>query len=571
MSAPKLAVQSISHLRLIRELGAVLLVMSAVLGGAGPATAVGGSTSISHPAADHAGSGLAGRHLTPAELRSVLASSATRTPGVDVSSWQGNVDWASAWKNGARFAYVKATEGTAYVNPYFGQQYNGSRSVGMIRGAYHFALPDRSGGTVQADYLVDHGGGWSPDGTTLPPALDIEYNPYGPTCYGLTAAAMTAWVHSFSDEVHARTGRYPAIYSTTDWWTTCTGNSSSFGATNPLWIARYAGAPGQLPAGWGNWTVWQYNSTGPLPGDQNVFNGSFATLAAFALGRAGSPGPGPSPASALVAAQGASGAAYVYGSGNGAWTDFGGLVAGPPAVVAARSPYILYLVASTASGRLYARTQTTGWSVAASATSICSNPDLAYAGSRLVLACTGSDRAIYTARFDTTASGNPFFASFSSLGGYAYAGPAVSRDPTRGGLVYTAVGVAHDASGDDLYTRTGTTGWSAVSMRCASHPAAATRAGSFIYTGCRDAATNTLHVTVTARGRSTPAFDGSLGGAVVGGVGVAVAPGDRAATFVVEGSTGAVYRITVGSGGTASGWTSLGGIVIAGVRAAPLV
>ena len=86
--------------------------------------------------------------------------------GMDVSAHQGNVDWQSWWNQGMRFAYVKATEGTNYTNPYFAQQYNGSYNVGMIRGAYHFALPDRSSGAVQANYFVDHGGGWSRDGKT---------------------------------------------------------------------------------------------------------------------------------------------------------------------------------------------------------------------------------------------------------------------------------------------------------------------------------------------------------------------------------------------------------------------
>src|SRR5687767_1107948 len=94
-------------------------------------------------------------------------------PGMDVSSHQGDVDWAGAWADGARFAYVKATEGTGYRNPHFAQQYNGSYDVGMIRGAYHFALPDRSDGAAQADFFAANGGGWSRDGKTLPGAVDL--------------------------------------------------------------------------------------------------------------------------------------------------------------------------------------------------------------------------------------------------------------------------------------------------------------------------------------------------------------------------------------------------------------
>ena len=88
-------------------------------------------------------------------------------PGIDVSNWQGSVDWTAQWNAGKRFAYVKATEGTGYTSPSFAQQYNGSYNVGMVRGSYHFALPNTSSGATQANYFVDHGGGWSADGKTL--------------------------------------------------------------------------------------------------------------------------------------------------------------------------------------------------------------------------------------------------------------------------------------------------------------------------------------------------------------------------------------------------------------------
>ncbi|RMI37662.1 lysozyme [Streptomyces triticirhizae] len=204
--------------------------------------------------------------------------------GVDVSSHQGNVAWSTLWNSGVRFAYVKATEGTGYRNPYFTQQYNGSYDTGMIRGAYHFALPNASSGAAQATYFATNGGGWSADGKTLPGVLDIEYNPYGSTCYGLSQSAMVDWIRDFSDTYRAHTGRDVVIYTTTDWWTQCTGNNASFGSTNPLWIARYASTPGTLPAGWGFWTFWQYTSTGPTVGDHNLFNGAMDRLQALANG-----------------------------------------------------------------------------------------------------------------------------------------------------------------------------------------------------------------------------------------------------------------------------------------------
>ena len=64
--------------------------------------------------------------------------------GMDVSNYQGNIDWAAQKAAGASFVYIKATENTTFQNAYFAQQYNGAYAAGLIRGAYHFALPDRS-------------------------------------------------------------------------------------------------------------------------------------------------------------------------------------------------------------------------------------------------------------------------------------------------------------------------------------------------------------------------------------------------------------------------------------------
>ncbi|MET9496874.1 lysozyme [Streptomyces sp. NPDC006552] len=218
-------------------------------------------------------------------LAELPAAAAAKPKGHDVSSHQKNVNWKKARSKGARFVYVKATEATTYKNPYFTQQYNGARQVGIIRGAYHFALPDKSSGKAQASYFVRNGGGWTSDGWTLPPALDIEYNPYSKKkCYGLSKTKTVAWIRSFSDEVRRRTGRRPVIYTNSLWWRTCTGNSRAFAANHALWIARYSSSPGALPAGWSYWTFWQYDNGGGLPGDQNRFNGSLSQLRKFARG-----------------------------------------------------------------------------------------------------------------------------------------------------------------------------------------------------------------------------------------------------------------------------------------------
>jgi GH25 family lysozyme M1 (1,4-beta-N-acetylmuramidase) len=204
--------------------------------------------------------------------------------GIDVASYQGNVNWDSVRNNGGAFTYVKATESTNYKNPYFLQQYGGSAAAGLVRGAYHFAIPTASSGKVQADYFVNDGGFWTSDGKTLPPMLDFEYNPNGPICYGLSKQAMAQWAVDFSNEVHARTNRYPIMYSTNGWWANCTGNTTALSKTNPFYVAHWAFYPGKLPGGWKTWKIWQYSSHGVNPGTQEIFHGNHAALVAFAKG-----------------------------------------------------------------------------------------------------------------------------------------------------------------------------------------------------------------------------------------------------------------------------------------------
>lgn len=215
---------------------------------------------------------------------SAPAQAATYVNGFDVSHYQGTINWASQYSKGARFAYMKATEGTSYRDPNFNTNYTNSYKAGFIRGAYHFARPNVSSGATQAAYFASHGGGWSADGKTLPPALDIEYNPYsGGTCYGLSHSSMVSWIKSFSNYIHTKYDKYPMIYTTYDWWKTCTGNSSAFAATNPFWIAIYRSTPPtSIPAGTATWTMWQNADSGTFPGDQDKFNGSMTRLKALA-------------------------------------------------------------------------------------------------------------------------------------------------------------------------------------------------------------------------------------------------------------------------------------------------
>ncbi len=284
--------------RVVHRLTTLVVVLGVLAGLAVPAAgasarpvgaaAAPGAPLPTHPADDHMGSTIrqhepaTGPQASSRVLSPQASTSGSQPLGNDVSSYQGDVSWGSVAASGAAFTYVKATEGTDYQNLYYGSQYNGSANAGLIRGAYHFALPDQSSGQAQATFFVQHGGGWTADGRTLPPMLDIEYNPYGAVCYGLSAAQMSAWVSDFSTTVHALTSRFPMIYTTRGWWDQCTGTNSSFGTSNPLFIANYSSTPGVMPAGWASQTLWQYSDTGTFPGDQDVFNGSSDQLTALA-------------------------------------------------------------------------------------------------------------------------------------------------------------------------------------------------------------------------------------------------------------------------------------------------
>lgn len=227
--------------------------------------------------------------------------------GLDVSGYQEDVDWAAVAADGASFAYVKATESTSYISSQFSQQYEGAAKAGLIRGAYHFARPDKSSGSAQADYFVDHGGGWQPDGTTLPGVLDVEPTPGLDACYGVSPGDMVDWIASFDEEYRLRTGRHAVINTNTSWWSQCTGGSTAFAATNLLWIGSYTGTPHPLPGGWSSYAVWQTSDSGTFPGDQDVFNGTLQDLRDLAADGTYTPPPPPTAGAWPVVQQGYSG------------------------------------------------------------------------------------------------------------------------------------------------------------------------------------------------------------------------------------------------------------------------
>jgi GH25 family lysozyme M1 (1,4-beta-N-acetylmuramidase) len=213
--------------------------------------------------------------------------------GIDVASFQHKdraaIDWADVATAGYSFAFVKVSEGSYYLNPYYAADFAGARSAGLVVAPYAFAIPNYSGGALQADYALDSAG-QLPDGQSLPLILDLEYDPYagrdgtpgGSWCYGLTPTQMVAWISAFVTEAQRRTGELPIIYTIADWWAKCTGSSTAF-AADPLWVASYGGSSPTLPAGWTSWTFWQYTSSANVSGVSVATDASYLNSSALEL------------------------------------------------------------------------------------------------------------------------------------------------------------------------------------------------------------------------------------------------------------------------------------------------
>jgi GH25 family lysozyme M1 (1,4-beta-N-acetylmuramidase) len=192
--------------------------------------------------------------------------------GVDVASFQhpkgAAITWTKVAAAGIQFAAVKATEGAYYQNPYALQDLANAKAAGLSVVAYAFAIPNGNGSSaspvVQADYLLVYLA--QAAGAPPPIELDIEYNPYGAECYGLSKTAMVSWISRFDAEVRAKTGQEPVIYTAPSWWQRCTGGVSNFRQL-PLWVPDLNSATSPiLPTGWTKWAFWQYSSTGTVNG-----------------------------------------------------------------------------------------------------------------------------------------------------------------------------------------------------------------------------------------------------------------------------------------------------------------
>jgi GH25 family lysozyme M1 (1,4-beta-N-acetylmuramidase) len=209
-------------------------------------------------------------------LTSSSAAATGRAKGVDVSSWNGAIKWAKVAGAGYRFAFGKATEGTTYVDATYTTNRNGSEAAGVVFGAYHFARP--AGGSLaaatasairQADHFLAVA---APQPGELPPVLDLEVKGK------LNKRRLQAWTLAWLDEIYARLGVDPFVYTSPVFWKSYLGDSTAAAAAGTrLWIAHWttASQPWVPAQDWdGNgWTFWQWTDCASVPGIQHCADG----------------------------------------------------------------------------------------------------------------------------------------------------------------------------------------------------------------------------------------------------------------------------------------------------------
>lgn len=210
-------------------------------------------------------------------LVSLVCRSFAYLSGIDVSHFQGAINWKSVGASNISFVSIKATEGTTYTDPDFAFNWKGAHDAGIIRTAYHFAHPSLSA-TAQANYFIDAvitAGGYSNNSSTMQLMLDLE------DADKQTPAIVWAWVQDFAAAVKVRTGKPILIYTGFYFWRDSVGDPLD-NLDAPLWIAAYIPTP-LIPKAWAAWTFWQHADNGIVPGvvggvDVDYFNGSLQDL-----------------------------------------------------------------------------------------------------------------------------------------------------------------------------------------------------------------------------------------------------------------------------------------------------
>jgi lysozyme len=200
-------------------------------------------------------------------------SAGAKIQGIDVSHFQGSVNWLEVKQAGMTFAFAKATEGQSSVDPQFKNNWQNMKAAGLLRGAYHF-FDAGVDGTAQARHFLQH---TQIEPGDLPPVLDVE------AAASASKATILQEVQNWLNTVEQALNRLPMIYTTASFWNSHLNDS--FGVY-PLWIAEYGVSAPKIPAGWSDWQFWQYSQSGTVSGvngsvDRDEFNGSYEELLAL--------------------------------------------------------------------------------------------------------------------------------------------------------------------------------------------------------------------------------------------------------------------------------------------------
>lgn len=217
--------------------------------------------------------------------------------GFDVSHHQGDVVWSRVARSDLRFTYIKASEGTTFVDPLFEANWSGARDEGVLHGAYHFARPGTDP-EVQAAHFASVVG--QPAWGELPPALDLE------TMDNQSRDAVVQWTLAFVRKAESLFGRKLAIYTGAMWRNQLGNPMVSELSSRVLWTARYSRQEPQVPKTWTRWDFWQFTDGThgeviDVPGvrgrcDCNRFRGDMAELTQLTAASPTDHSPAPAPA-----------------------------------------------------------------------------------------------------------------------------------------------------------------------------------------------------------------------------------------------------------------------------------
>ncbi len=201
--------------------------------------------------------------------------------GVDVSRWQGNVNWGKLRAQGANFAYIKATDGGDHLDPMFRNNWRNADAAGLKRGAYHFFYWCRTAGE-QADWFIRN----VPrvEGA-LPPVIDVEWNGDSSCKRRPSRATVQEKMQVFMDKLERHYGQRPIIYTSPDFYR---DNLRGAFLDYPFWLRAVARHPSKVYPG-RKWLFWQYSGSGLSHGvrgriDLNVFHGDERQWRAWAGG-----------------------------------------------------------------------------------------------------------------------------------------------------------------------------------------------------------------------------------------------------------------------------------------------